>query len=280
MLREAGWALDKPEDREYAVTGMPNGTGAGYVDYVLWGDDGTPLGLVEAKRTTRDPRAGQQQAKLYADCLEARYGQRPLIFYTNGYQTWLWDDGEYPPREVQGFYKKGELQLLIQRCAKRQDPGAARIKREIVNRSYQELAIRSITDALAQKERKGLIMMATGAGKTRTVIALCELLQRCNWAKRVLFLADRLALVKQACNAFKKHLPDANPVNLMTERDAADSRGYVCTYPTMMRLIDEREGGVQRLELLAGLRQLNAPDKEVRALDQELAASLQTKRRR
>ena len=115
LLKEAGWALDQPQDREYEVTGMPNAEGKGFVDYVLWGDDGKPLGLVEAKRTKRDARVGQQQAKLYADCLEKQFGQRPVIFYSNGYDHWLWDDTSYPPRPVQGFYKKAELELLIQR---------------------------------------------------------------------------------------------------------------------------------------------------------------------
>ena len=98
LLNEAGWPLDKPQDREFPVSGMPNNTGDGFVDYVLWGDDGKPLGLVEAKRTRRDARVGQQQAKLYADCLEKQFGQRPVIFYTNGYEHWLWDDTRYPPR--------------------------------------------------------------------------------------------------------------------------------------------------------------------------------------
>lgn len=119
MLREAGWPLDKPEDREYLVTGMPSKSGDGFVDYVLWGDDGLPLGIVEAKRTKKDPRVGQQQAKLYADCLEAKFKQRPIIFYTNGYDTWIWDDQNYTPRRVQGFYKKKELELLIQRRTSR-----------------------------------------------------------------------------------------------------------------------------------------------------------------
>ena len=108
LLREAGWPLTKTEDREYPVDGMPNNQGKGFVDYVLWGDNGLPLAVVEAKRTKKDPRIGQQQAKLYADCLQANFGQRPLIFYTNGYETWLWDDRMYPPRPVQGFYKKDE----------------------------------------------------------------------------------------------------------------------------------------------------------------------------
>ena len=115
LLKEAGWALDQPRDREFEVSGMPNAQGKGFVDYVLWGDDGKPLALVEAKRTRRDPRAGQQQAKLYADCLERQFGRRPVIFYSNGYEHWLWDDTRYPPRRVQGFFKKAELDLLIQR---------------------------------------------------------------------------------------------------------------------------------------------------------------------
>src|SRR5262252_6502410 len=114
LLKEAGWPLDKPQDREYPVTGMPNEKGEGFVDYVLWGDDGKPLGLVEAKRTRRDARVGQRQAELCADCLEKRFGQRPVIFYSNGYEHWIWDDVNYPPRSVQGFYAKDELERLIQ----------------------------------------------------------------------------------------------------------------------------------------------------------------------
>src|SRR5213596_2719712 len=119
LLKEAGWPLDQQRDREFEVAGMPNEEGKGFVDYVLWGDDGKPLGLVEAKRTRRDPRVGQEQAKLYADCLERQFGQRPLIFYSNGYEHWLWDDASYPPRQVQGFLKKTELELMIQRRTSR-----------------------------------------------------------------------------------------------------------------------------------------------------------------
>ncbi len=246
MLHEAGWALDKSEDREFEVTGMPNEKGLGYVDYVLWGEDGKPLAVVEAKRTSKDPRIGQQQAKLYADCLEKMTGQRPLIFYTNGYQTWLWDDLNYPPREVQGFYKKDELELLIQRRLSRKELAGEAVNEAIVERYYQIEAITRVAEHFGNHQRKALVVMATGAGKTRTVIALCELLQRCNWIKRVLFLADRVALVKQATNAFKKHLPDSSPVNLVTERMATGSRVYASTYPTMMGLINEKEGGVSR----------------------------------
>ncbi|MGH6897944.1 MAG: DEAD/DEAH box helicase family protein [Geminicoccaceae bacterium] len=246
LLKEAGWPLDQPRDRECEVSGMPNAEGKGFVDYVLWGGDGKPLGLVEAKRTRRDPRAGQQQAKLYADCLERQFGRRPVIFYSNGYEHWLWDDTRYPPRRVQGFYKKAELELMIQRRETRRPLGEAPISSTIVERHYQTRAIRRTAEAFERDhDRKALLVMATGAGKTRTVIALCDLLMRCNCAKRVLFLADRVALVNQAVNAFKHHLPDASPVNLITEKDA-EGRVYVSTYPTMMGLIDEAADGQRR----------------------------------
>jgi type I restriction enzyme R subunit len=246
LLKEAGWPLDQARDREFEVTGMPNKDGAGYVDYVLWADDGKPLGLVEAKRTRRDSRVGQQQAKLYADCLEQKFGQRPIIFYSNGYEHWIWDDAQYPPRQVQGFYKKAELELLIQRRETRKALGSAEINKVIVERFYQERAIRRVAEAFEKDhDRKALLVMATGAGKTRTVIALADLLMRCNWAKRVLFLADRVALVNQAANAFKQHLPDAAPVNLVTEKDT-EGRVYVSTYPTMMGLSDETRDGQRR----------------------------------
>ncbi|HUG66134.1 MAG TPA: DEAD/DEAH box helicase family protein [Pirellulaceae bacterium] len=276
LLKEAGWPLDQQRDREFPVIRMPNksisrtalaavpseqtdgtegtganaqrlmGTGTGFVDYVLWGDDGKPLGLVEAKRTRRDSRVGEQQAKLYADCLEQMYDQRPIIFCSNGYEHWIWDDRAYPPRRVQGFYKKAELELLIQRRSTRRELATATISDTIVERYYQTRAIRRIGESFEKdNERKALLVMATGSGKTRTVIALCDLLIRCNWVKRVLFLADRVALVNQSTNVFKKFLPDASAVNLVTEKDS-EGRVYVSTYPTMMGLIDDTKDGQRR----------------------------------
>ncbi len=259
LLKEAGWELDK-KNFEIEVTGMlaplsqresdiiengqnrslsgVEGKGKGYVYYVLWGDDGKPLALIEAKRTRKDAKAGQQQAKLYADCLENQYGQRPVIFYSNGYEHWLWDDVCYPPRSIQGFYKKPELELLIQRRGSRKPLAEAVINADIIERYYQTRAVRRIGETLEiDNQRKALVVMATGAGKTRTVIALADVLMRCNWTKRVLFLADRVALVRQAVNAFKKHLPDSSPVNLVTEK-STEGWVYVSTYPTMMGLID------------------------------------------
>ncbi len=246
LLKEAGWPLDQPRNREFPVTGMPNKNGEGFVDYVLWGDDGKPLAVIEAKRTRRDPRAGQQQAKLYADCFEKQFDQRPLIFYSNGYDHWLWDDARYPPREVQGFYKKPELEIAIQRRTTRKSLATAQISPAIVERFYQTRATRRIAEAFERDhDRKALLVMATGAGKTRTVIALCDLLMRCNWVKRALFLADRVALVNQAVGAFKRFLPDSSPVNLVTEKDA-EGRVFVSTYPTMMGLIDDTRDGQRR----------------------------------
>lgn len=246
MLAEAGWPLAEAKDREYQVAGMPYGDGKGFVDYVLWGSDGLPLALVEAKRTTKSPQVGQQQAKLYADCLEKMTGRRPVIFYTNGFEHWIWDDtGGYPPREIQGFYTRDELELLIQRRDTRKPLTDMPIDSAIVERHYQHRAIRAIDDAFTAKQREALLVMATGSGKTRTVIALVKQLMEANWVKRVLFLADRTALVTQATNAFKAHLPDATTVNLVTEK-ITDGRVYVCTYPTMMNLINDTDSGIRK----------------------------------
>lgn len=247
LLAEAGWPLDQARDREYPVTGMPNGVrndrGRGFVDYVLWGADGLPLAVVEAKRTTTSPQVGQQQAKLYADCLAAEFGRRPVIFYSNGYQHWVWDDAAfagsgYAPREVQGFYTRDELELMIQRRQTRLPLTGAAVDTAIVERYYQSRAIKAIGAALDKREREALLVMATGSGKTRTVIALVDQLMKSNWVKRVLFLADRTALVNQAVNAFKTHLPSVTTVNLVTEK-AGDGRVYVSTYPTILNLIND-----------------------------------------
>jgi type I restriction enzyme R subunit len=246
LLEEAGWQVNKPNVIEYEVSGMPNNQGIGFVDYVLWGDDGLPLAVVEAKRTRKDPRTGQQQAKLYADCLENRFKRRPVIYYTNGYTHWFWDDKTHSPRLVQGFHTKDEIELLIQRRETKKSLVTSQINDEIVERSYQHQAIRSVTEAMEKhNERRSLLVMATGSGKTRTVIALTELLMRCNWVKRVLFLADRVSLVKQASREFVKHLQNVSIVNLL---DSADGQGrvYVSTYPTMLNLINDTSSNVKR----------------------------------
>lgn len=243
-LALAGWNLQGADDKEYEVVGMPkdaqNKTGKGYVDYVLWGDDGKPLAVVEAKRSTKDAHAGKQQAKLYADCIENMHGIRPLIFYTNGYDTHLWDDANYPERKVAGFYKKDELASLITRRTSRKALVDVEINQDIAGRPYQMRAIGNIFKEFEQAQRKALLVMATGTGKTRTAIALIDALQRAGWVKRALFLADRVSLVNQAVKAFKDNLPETSPVNLVTEKDG-QGRVYACTYPTMLNLIDQKD---------------------------------------
>lgn len=256
LLREAGWPLSEKRDREYEVAGMPNAGGVGFVDYVLWGDDGLPLAVVEAKRTRKSATVGQQQAKLYADCLEAKFGRRPLIYYTNGYETQFWDDLRYPPRAVQGFGKKDELERLIAR-RKVGKPGDVAVDASIVERPYQTRAIRKFIENVEAKKRAGLFVMATGTGKTRTAIALVDALMRAGLVQRALFLADRTALVNQTVNAFKSHLPGASPVNLVTQKSGLAGAGvFVSTYPTMMGLIEKRDDlgarvfGVEHFDLV------------------------------
>ena len=251
LLREAGWEPGDTNVREFPVSGMPTASGNGYVDYVLWGHDGLPLALVEAKKTSVNAEDGRQQAKLYADALEGRYGRRPVIFYSNGVRSFLWDDaafmpqGGYPPREVAGFYTRDELELLIQRRKTRLPPEDQLIDSSIVERIYQHKAIRAFTERLAARQRRGLLVMATGTGKTRTAAAIIELLQRAGWVKRVLFLADRQALVKQTVGVFKRFIPGGVHNLLEGQLHAETARLVVSTYHTMQNVIEngQLEGG-------------------------------------
>ena len=241
-LKDAGWIFGSNCIEEFEVQGMPFGSGTGYVDYVLFGDNGKPLAVVEAKKTSKDPREGQQQAKLYADCLEKRYGQRPVVFYTNGFETHMWDDNlktGYPPRRVSGFYSIDGLQLMVDRRINRIPLDNIRVKDEISNRYYQKQAIKAVCESFSEGERKALLVMATGSGKTRTVISLVDVLSRHEWVKNVLFLADRTALVKQAKNNFNNLLPNMSLCNLLDSKDSPDARIVFSTYPTMMNAIDE-----------------------------------------
>lgn len=242
QLSEARWDITTPESQEYEVMGMPKSTnpsGRGYVDYVLWGTDGKPLAVVEAKKTSANPKQGQHQAKLYADCLEATFGRRPVMYYTNGYVIHFWDDQQYPPRRVQGFHTRDELEQLVYRRTHRKSPSGLFVKKEIAGRYYQKQAIKHLAKDLEQGYREALLVMATGTGKTRTAIAAVELLARAEWVKRVLFLADRNALVRQAKNAFKTHLPEMPGINLTQEKDNPGARLVFSTYPTMMNKIDK-----------------------------------------
>jgi len=250
-LKECGWDnLREGRELEYEVTGMPHSTnpsGIGYVDYVLWGDNGLPLAVVEAKKTMVNPKKGKHQAELYADCLESIHNQRPIIFYSNGFETYLWDDLFSPERDVQGFYTKDELQLLIDRRTSRSDLRAFKVNTDIAGRAYQLEAIARVAentmsvnqqDELRGRARQSLLVMATGSGKTRTASAIVDMLTKCNWAKRVLFLADRNALVSQAKNAFNIYLPDLSAIDLTKDKEDSGTRLVFSTYPTIMNRID------------------------------------------
>ena len=259
LLREAGWDnLREGKEKEFEVTGMPiitNPSGIGYVDYVLWGDNGLPLAVIEAKSTMHDAHKGKHQASLYADCLEKSTGQRPIIFYSNGFETNLWDDTFYPDRRVQGFYTKEELQLAIERRTSRKDLRNFRVNTGIVERPYQLLAIQRVAETLVTanqqhlrgKGRKALLVMATGSGKTRTAAAIVDMFTKCNWAKRILFLADRNALVSQAKNAFKEYLPHLSAIDLTKEKEDNGTRLVFSTYPTIMNKIDSLKNEDGRL---------------------------------
>jgi type I restriction enzyme, R subunit len=250
LLREAGWDTYGNNVAEYPVYNcMPQQTGSngtGFVDYVLWGNDGKPLAVVEAKRTKRDPRVGQHQAQCYADCMEKEFGQRPVIFYSNGFRTWIWDHPYYPPREVFGFYNKDELQMLLQRRTARQSLSAALINNNITDRPYQHEAIRSVTKALEEGKREALLIMATGTGKTRVAASIIDLLSKAGWVKRILFLADRNALITQAKTNLNDYLPNLPAVDLTKEKEDESSRIVFSTYQTIINMIDGETNGDNR----------------------------------
>ena len=260
MLEEAGWEVLDREGAivpskagiEIEVSGMPNQTGTGYVDYVLFAANGKPLAVVEAKRTTKDPDVGKQQAILYADCLEKKYGVRPVIYYTNGYRTFVIDGLGYPAREVFSFHTEDDLNVLIQRRG-RKPITDLKVDDNITDREYQKRAIRAVCEHLNSFHRRGLLVMATGTGKTRVAISLSEVLMRNDWVKNILFLADRTALVNQAHKNFVKLLPSATTCVLSEDKEP-DMRARIMfsTYQTMINYIDtdNKDFSVGRFDLI------------------------------
>ena len=261
-LEEAGWDVLETEGAmlpgkagvEIKVEGMPNGTGEGFCDYVLYGRDLKPLAVIEAKKTSVGPEKGRQQVKLYGECLERKYGYTPILYYTNGYQIWC-IDGFYPSRQVRAFHTLEELERLIQRRDRKSLRDTdLQINRDIAGRDYQITAVTKICEKLSDRKRAGLLVMATGTGKTRTVISLVDVLERHNWVTNVLFLADRTPLVKQAHDAFKDLLPDY-PRSVISDaalRGSANARISFSTYQTMINKIDgvEKEFTAGRFDLV------------------------------
>lgn len=242
-LRDAGWKLegvDADVQVEYEVDGMAGKAGQkGYADYVLFGKDGLPLAVVEAKRASKDPNNGWKQAVLYADCLERKFGRRPMIFITNGFETYYWDDQTYPKRQVSGIFSKNDLQKLMNRRTERLKLETVPISDKITDRYYQKEAIRAVCGQIEKGFRKHLLVMATGTGKTRTASSLTDVLSRGKYVTNILFLADRTALVKQAKDDFKNYLPDMSLCNLCTNKDDRNARIVFSTYPTMLNAIDD-----------------------------------------
>ena len=242
-LKEMGWQFDGPEadvQEEYPVENMAGVVGQpGFVDYVLFGKDGLPLAVIEAKRTSRDPNDGRTQAVQYADCLERKFGRRPMMFTTNGFETYFWDDATGPQRPVSGIFSREDLQKLMNRRTQRLKLEAVAIDDKITDRYYQKEAIRAVCQQLEQGFRKHLLVMATGTGKTRTASSLTDVLSRGNYVTNILFLADRTALVKQAKDDFKNYLPHMSLCNLCYNKDDRQARIVFSTYPTMLNAIDE-----------------------------------------
>ena len=243
MLMDAGWERGKNWCDEYLIDEMPNKSGYGAADYVLFGDDGRPLAVIEAKRTSVGVEKGRQQAVLYADFLEKKFKRRPVIFLTNGYETRIWSDRYYPERLVSGIYSKRDLEQEFNIMRMRAHLDNIDINDEISNRYYQKEAIKAVCDALDKRNRrKALLVMATGSGKTRTVIAIADVLMRQGWVKNMLFLADRNSLVIQAKRSFHSLLPDLSLCNLVEGKEEANSRAVFSTYQTMMNCIDDTKG--------------------------------------
>ena len=238
MLQDAGWTEGKDWQNEVKLDGMPNKSGIGYADYVLYGDDGKALAVLEAKKTCTDVAKGRQQAKLYADILEKKYGRRPIIFLSNGFDTRI-QDNLYPERKVASVYSKRDLEKLFNLQSMRKSLDNINVNQKIAGRYYQVGAIRAVCDNFGRKNRrKALLVMATGSGKTRTIIALCDVLLRHGWIKNILFLADRNALVTQAKRNFVNLLPDLSVTNLCEEKDNYNAHCVFSTYQTMMNVID------------------------------------------
>ena len=239
MLEDAGWTEGKNWLNEVELAGMPNKSNVGFADYVLYGDDGKALAVIEAKRTCVDVAVGRQQAKLYADLLEKKYGRRPVIFLTNGFETRI-QDNQYPERKVAAIYSKRDLEKLFNLQTMRTSLKNIVVNKNIAGRWYQEAAVKAVCQSFDEKNRrKALLVMATGSGKTRTVMALCDVLLKHGWVKNILFLADRTSLVTQAKRSFTNLMPDLTLTNLCDGRQNANARCVFSTYQTMMGCIDD-----------------------------------------
>ncbi len=253
QLVDAGWqvglngANTEEVGQEVPLTGLPTESGNGFADYVLYGDDGKPLAVIEAKKTAKEARAGGEQARQYANSLEEMTGQRPVIFYTNGIDIHLWDDAKsqgYTPRKVYGFYSKDSLDYLIHQRQNKKPLATITPNLTIADRMYQLEAVRRVGERFEGKARRALLVQATGTGKTRVALSLCDVLMRAGWAKRILFVCDRRELRKQAMGVFKEYMPGEPRVVVdSTTSSDRDKRIYLATYPAMMKCYESFDVG-------------------------------------
>lgn len=255
QLERAGWNVNDPAQvvQEYDIfVDLPGGVaeaqtpyqGHQFSDYVLLGKNGKPLAVVEAKKTSKDAAIGKEQAKQYCYNIQKRTcGFLPFCFYSNGLETYFWDLENYPPRKVIGYPTLDDLERLNYIRQHRKPLTRELINTDIAGRDYQIKAIRSVLEGIEKKRRSFLLIMATGTGKTRTIIALVDALMRAGYAERILFLVDRIALREQALDAFKEHLSDEPRwPNLGEKLISMDRRIYVSTYPSMLNIIrDENQ---------------------------------------
>lgn len=247
MLMDVGWKEGLDWINEVELQGMPNKSEVGYADYVLYDNSHKPLAVIEAKKTCVDVSKGRQQAKLYADLLEKQYNRRPCIFLTNGFETRM-IDGQYPERKVACIYSKADLEKMFNLRKIRRSLAHINVDRKIAGRYYQEAAIKEICNSFDKKNRrKALLVMATGSGKTRTVIELCHVLLDAGWIKNILFLADRTSIVTQAKRAFVNNYSPLSVTNLCEEKDNYNAHCVFSTYQTMINCIDSVKVEDQKL---------------------------------
>jgi type I restriction enzyme, R subunit len=256
-LAEVGWDVNDPQKvvREIELLAPPSavtrvsasraeyGEGSEFADYVLLGRDQMPMAVVEAKRSSRDALAGKRQAQDYANRIEAQFGRRPIIFLTNGPTIWFWDDEQAAPRRVSGFFTQYDLERLAFQRQHRLDLAGIPIEKRTVDRPYQHEAIRRVYERLTAGQRKFLLVMATGTGKTRTTIALIDGLIGARWAQKILFLADRRELVKQALGDFKEHLPNESRTQIEGGEADRTARIFMATYPSMVQVLESFSPG-------------------------------------
>ena len=200
LLQDAGWNLTDGSSVLFEHA-LPDGTQA---DYVLCDRRGRPMAALEAKRASIDPIAAQDQGRHYAVQLGV-----PFVFLSNGEEVRFLDrETDAHAREIAGFYAQDDLERRIAARRVRLDPSTVTIDRKIVDRNYQIECIEALSAEVSRGRRKLLVEMATGTGKTRTAAAFIKRLFEAGIVTRVLFLVDRIALARQAEDAFTDHLRD------------------------------------------------------------------------